>query len=382
MLHSLMSGHHRNPKRDMPIRLALLSERLTGASDPLARYRENPYRVPATGASAPPTLKPVSLDTGNELRPLTLDEMVGQDDLKPLLRRLIDNGKRLGRPLGHVLLIGAPGTGKTTLAMVLARELGADCFVLKPPIDMGTLEQLRTVAQDGDIVFVDEIHQQVHGDRRGITQAVDPESLYHVLEDNLLMTPTEPLIFPRLTWIGGTTDAGLLPQAMTDRFPIQPRLAPYTLSQMAEIARRNLNALNLTADVGVAELFASASRLTPRQLNSYVKTARDLAGDHIDGSTARDVVVTLAGTTPDGLTTTMQTILKFLYQHCRREVKGETVYSASVNTLATAAGHGRDTKYIAVMAEPWLLHAGLLEVRPSGRTLTAKGIQRAKELVT
>lgn len=342
---------------------------------PLARYEARAFDKPAA-----PVLEPVSLETGNDLRPMTLADMIGQDALKPLFRRLIDNAARLERPLDHLLLIGASGTGKTTLAMILARELDTRCFVLKAPIDMGTLEALRECAQDRDVVFVDEIHQQVHGDRRGITQAVDTESLYHVLEDRILMTPRGPLPFPHTTWIGATTDAGLLPEALVNRFPIQPRLAPYTLSQMAEIGRRNLQSLHMTGETGVPELFASACRLNPRQLNSYVRAASALGGDHIDAQTAHDVVVNLAGTTMDGLTTPMQTALRFLYRHCRRESKQGVTYSASVNTLATATGHGRDTKYISLMVEPWLLQVGLLEVRPTGRTLTDEGIQRAKEL--
>lgn len=378
MEHSLFA-HHRNPKRDLPIRLALASERLAATHDPLARHAPNPY---APKVAAAPKLEPASLDTGNELRPLTLDQIVGQDDLKPLLRKLIANSRRLHRPLSHVLLIGGPGTGKTTISLVLARALGVRCFVLKPPIDMGTLLALRESAREGDVVFVDEIHMQVHGDRRGITQAVDPENLYHILEDRILMTPTGPVTFPHLTWIGATTDAGLLPQALVDRFPIQPHLAPYTEPQMLEIAHRNLAALKLSHAPGVAAMFAAACRLTPRQLNSYIETAQALAGQNITSADAHDVIVSLNGVSLDGLTGQMQTALRYLYLHCGRETKDGMRYSSSVNGLATAVGAGRDTRYVAIFVEPWLLQQGFLQVwAGTGRVLTDKGIARARELV-
>ena len=379
----MFSHRHENPKRYAPIRLARMSERLAGQYDEFATLRPNRYRAELAAMANGPktTLKPANLDTGNELRPGTLADLVGQDELKPLLARLIDNARRLNRPLGHVLLIGGPGTGKTTLAMVIARELGRNCFVLKPPIDMGTLEALRETAKDGDIVFCDEIHQQVHGDRRGITQACDPENLYQVLEDCLLMSPTGPLIFPRLCWVGGTTDAGLLPQALIDRFPIQPHLAPYTEAQMVTIATRNLDALGLDYSTPVPAIFAKASRLTPRQLNSYVKTARDLVGQYVRVEDAHDVIVNLGGTTLDGLTSDMQRMLTFLWSSCRKEsANGRVTYSASVNTIATATGHGRDTKFIALMVENYLIQRGFVSVQHGGRTLTESGICRAKEL--
>lgn len=225
-------------------------------------------------------------------------------------------------------------------------------------------------------------HMQISGDRRGITQACDPESFYMLLEDGILATPRGPQPFPHVTWIGATTDVGLLPEPLSNRFPLQPRLAPYSEEEMTQIAAMNASALGLELDAGVAEVFGGACRLNPRQCNSYMRAAKSLSADFTVGrELATEVIVDLASTTLDGLTDSMQTVLKFLYQRCQRTTKGEVIYSASVNTLATACGHGRDTKAVSLLVEPWLLQRGLLEVRPSGRTLTDAGVARAKELL-
>lgn len=328
------------------------------------------------------TLKP-STDTAsrNPLRPRTLDEMIGQESLKPLLRRLIDKARAERRPLDPLLLVGGAGTGKTTMAGVIAHELGTRVFELKAPLTTDVLMALRESAHDGDVVFVDEIHMQVSGDRRGITQAADPEAFYMLLEDHVLATSTGPLDFPLVTWIGATTDVGLLPEPLTMRFTFQPRLQPYTVEEMARIARANASAFKLALAPGVAELFAKASRATPRVMNSYVRGARSLCqGGVVDGVLARVVVTELFSTTLDGLTESMQIVLRFLYSNCRRPTRDGVIYTASVNTLATAAGHGRDTKAIALLVEPYLFQRGLLEVRPSGRTLTPAGVERARQL--
>jgi holliday junction DNA helicase RuvB len=336
----------------------------------------------APQAAAVVEIHPTDLSSGsNPLRPRRLCDVVGQAKLKPLLARLIDAARSTRRPLDHLLLVGASGTGKTTLATVIASELGTRVFCLKAPVDQGTLLGLRSAARDRDVIFTDEIHMQVSGDRRGITQACDPESFYRLLEDGALATPTGPLSFPAVTWIGATTDVGLLPEALSNRFVLQPRLAPYSDADMAQIAKANARALGLVCQRGVCELFAGASRGVPRQVNSYMRAARQLTASRpVTVELAREVVEDLCATTLDGLTESMQIVLRFLYRNCRRETRAGVSYSASVNTLATACGHGRDTKAISLLTEPFLLGRGLLEVRPSGRTLTPAGVERARRL--
>lgn len=373
------------PSQAISSRHAVTSEH-SGVTDALRRYeaaQEVPRVPPVAGAGAGITLHP-SQGTASEnvLRPRRLADVVGQARLKPLLGRLIEAARKSGRPLDHLLFVGGAGTGKTTLATVVANEIGTRVFELKAPLGADTLTALRETALDGDVVFCDEIHLQVSGDRRGITQACDPESFYLLLEDGVLATPTGPLPFPKVTWIGATTDVGLLPQPLSDRFTIQPRLDPYNKMDMIEIAYRNALALSLHFEQGVAELLAGASRGVPRVLNNYVKAARQLTGeDPVTVTLAREVVEDLNATTLDGLTDSMQTVLRFLCQHGRRETRDGVSYTASVNTLATACGHGRDTKAISLLVEPYLLQRGLLEVKPQGRTLTPAGISRAQQLI-
>src|ERR1035437_1655887 len=348
---------------------------LTGVTTSATPYTVHPAKAATELRPLDPSASP------DPLRPTTLDSMIGQRTLRPLLRRLVDSAKRTGH-LDHMLFVGASGTGKTTVATIVARELGTRIFSLRAPLDMGVLNQLRESAQDGDVVFVDEIHLQVSGDRRGINQACDPESFYMLLEDGVLSTATGPLPFPRVTFIGATTDIGLLPEPLTNRFPLRPQLASYTVEDMMALAKRSLTALNLSYDEAVIGLFAGASRSNPRQLNDYVKAARSLAGgQRITGALATEVIVDLSHTTLDGLTASMQTVLSFLYRHCGRQTKDGIIYTASVNTLATAAGHGRDTKAISLLVEPYLLRRGYLEVRSSGRTLTREGVERAHLLI-
>lgn len=360
--------------------------------DSLAEAEWARRQQPPTGAgasarvgSAPrPPIRPTTRTvTANPLRPRTLDEVVGQEKLKPLLRRLVDASLSSGRALDHMLFVGDAGTGKTTLSTVIANELRTRVFELKAPLDTAALMELREVIQPRDVVFVDEIHLQVSGDRRGITQACDPEAFYAVLEDGVLATTSGPLPFPKVTWIGATTDVGLLPVPLTDRFAIKPRLAAYAEAEMVTIAERNAQALGLVCDPGVCELLAGASRGVPREINNYMKSAGQLSQrQRVDVELAREVVEDLNSTTLDGLTDSMQMVLRFLYQHGRR-VRGDgTVrYQASVNTLATACGHGRDTKAINLLVEPYLLRSGLLEVQPQGRTLTPAGVTRARQLI-
>jgi Holliday junction resolvasome, helicase subunit len=328
-----------------------------------------------------PQLKPLDFNarSANELRPQTFAEMVGQERLKRLMGRIVAACKTSGRPLDHMLMTGASGTGKTTLAQVVACELGRRVFQLKAPVTQDIFEELARVGQDGDVVIVDEIHLQVSGDRRGVTQAADPEAFFTCLEDRRLMTATGMIAFPSMTFIGCTTDQGLLPEPFLNRFPLRPQLDPYTEDEMAQLALSNAHALQLGITDEARIVFAKASRCNPRQLNTYIRNARSLSGAVIDDKLAREVVEELNSTTADGLTDSMQRMLRVLLQS-KRTVKGDTVYRASVNTVATRLGFSRDTKAVSLFVEPFLMERGLVAVAPQGRELTPTGIRRAKEL--
>lgn len=340
------------------------------------------YRVQADRQAIDEPLAPITAAerSGNVLRPATLDAMVGQDELKPLLRRLIDSAKTSGRPLDHMLLIGGAGTGKSTVANVVANEIGTPTFQVRAPVDLEMFQRLRASMNDRDVLYVDEIHQQVAGDRRGVTQACDPETFFHVMEDQRLLVPGGVLDFPRITIIGATTDAGLLPEPFLARFPLQPRLMPYTVADMAQLAAMNAHALDITLAPEAALLLAGACRGVPRLLNSYIKNCTALTTGPVGEAIAREVVVKLNSTTLDGLNLDMQRMLTFLLLRGRRVVRGETTYVASVNTIATALGKSRDSKAVALYVEPYLIERGFVAVTHGGRMLTPEGVERALEL--
>lgn len=319
--------------------------------------------------------------TQNPLRPSTLDEMVGQQRMRDLLKLLVKHSLETGRTLDHVLLVGPAGTGKTTIANCIANELGTDCYSLEAPVGHETLLDLREVCQPSDVVFIDEIHQQSAGDRRGRTTNNTPEVFLGVLEDRTLVSGNGVLDFPAVTFIGATTDEGQLPDAFVSRFPIRPVLEPYTLDDLTKIAELNAMQLNKTFSGTGAVTFARASRLTPRVVNNYLKNAAGLAtGDTIDDDLVALVLHDLNGVADDGLTVDQQNLLGWLLHNGKRTTSSGTTYQASVSTLATAIGKGRDTKSIVLRVEPWLLSSGYLQITSGGRALTDAGIERAEQI--
>lgn len=329
-------------------------------------------------------LKPLTFDarSANELRPATFDQMVGQARLKTLMRRIVANVQTSGRPLDHIMIAGQSGTGKTTIAQVTAHELGRTVYQVKAPVTHAVLAELGRVCEDGDVVIVDEIHQQVSGDRRGISQAADPEDFYHIMEDRRLPTSGGMVPFPAVTFVGATTDEGLLPEAFINRFPLKLTLDPYTWDDMQKLCVANAHALGMQLTDVAAIRLGRASRRNPRQLNTFVRNALSIGGNAtLDGNLADEVIYDLNGCTWDGLTIDMQKMLMTLLRSRRVSQGGKVVvYQASVNTIATALGHSRDTKAVSLFVEPYLIAEGLVLVTHGGRQLTDAGIARAKEL--
>jgi Holliday junction DNA helicase RuvB len=339
---------------------------------------------PGTAAATPERElpRPVEISSKNALRPTLFEDVIGQDKVKSLLKRMVTAASARNRPLDHVLMIGPSGTGKTTLATVIANETGHRLYHIEAPISTETLLDLREVMDDGDVLFLDEIHQQAIQERRGKSASTQPEILFSLLEDFVIPTQFGLLDFPHITMIGATTDPGLLPTPFLNRFPIRPRLEPYTIDDMKQIARSNVAALLLTADDDAITLFARASRSVPREVNNFARNAASLIDDHIDLALAEEIIFDLNSLTADGLTVDMQNMLTFLLTRAKRETgQGEIRYQASVSTVATGVGLARDMKAIQLHVEPTLIERGYVQVLHGGRALTDAGVERAESLL-
>lgn len=335
-------------------------------------------------ASAPPS--PVNTEdrTSNPLRPASFAEVIGQERAVAMMQRVVAAADRRAEPLDHVLLVGPSGTGKSTFSHVIAAELGVNVFEVEAPVSHGTLLELREVMADGDLLRIEEIHQQAIMERRGRGAATQPEVLYAVMEDRTLTSGSGVLPFPAITIVGTTTDEGMLPDPFLNRFPLRPRLAPYDAEDIAVMAVWNAERLGLRITVEAAVRMANAARGVPRQINNYVKNAASLVGTDgvVSLTVAEEVLFDLNGVTEDGLTADMQAMLTFLYTRAKRTLgDGEVRYQASVNTIATGIGKSRDSKAIALRVEPFLIERGFIQVGHGGRTLTDQGVERARELL-
>jgi holliday junction DNA helicase RuvB len=340
----------------------------------------SPLWAPPEGEITPTTAEE---RTKNELRPERLSQVVGQAGAKELMRDAIESCYDRERPLDHTLIVAASGLGKSTLSHVVANELGVDVYEVEAPVSFDTLLELRTQMRPGAILKIEEIHQQGIMERRGRSGATQPEVLYAVMEDRMIPTPTGILAFPWITVMGTTTDEGLLPDAFINRFPLRPRLVPYTLDELGTIVAGNARTLGLDITDEAIDVFAKASRGVPRQINNYVKNA--LVVTRVNEVCDRERalrVLSHNGVTEDGLTADMQNMLTFLLTRARRRnAAGEVTYQASVNTIATAIGKSRDSKAVALRVEPFLIELGYVQVGHGGRTLTDRGIARAQTLV-
>jgi Holliday junction DNA helicase RuvB len=362
----LFFGEEYAPHTVTPPPVSMLTDALTG---------------PTESASPAITATETDARSANVLRPVTFDDIVGQEKAKSLLSRMVNVAMERGTPLDHVLMVGPSGTGKTTFANIIAHALGSRVFMLEAPVSHDTLVELSRSMEDGDILFLDEIHQQSLGDRRGRQSSTQPEVLFSVMEDRTLPTGTGVLPFPHITVIGATTDEGALPDAFLNRFPIKPRLVKYTEEELTDMAMANAASLGLGMGRTAAAIFARASRNVPREVNNYLRNAAMLTDFHVKPELAFEVLFDLNGVTEDGLTRDMQAMLVFLFTRARRENgDGVVTYQASVNTIATAIGKSRDTKAIALRVEPYLIEQGYIQVGHGGRSLTEAGLLRAMEL--
>lgn len=302
-----------------------------------------------------------------KLRPRSLDEFVGQGELTEHLDIVLEAARRRGRPVDHLLFAGPPGLGKTSLAGIVAAEMGVGLRITSGPtlVRSGDLASLLTDLQNGDVLFIDEIHRLPH--------AVE-EVLYPAMEDFALdivlgkgpSARTLRMDLPRFTLVAATTRAGALTGPLRDRFGIIERLEFYSAAELEAIVRRAAGVLGVElAPEGAAEI-ARRGRGTARVANRLLRRLRDFAqmraGGTIDGAVAAEGC-RLHDVDAHGLDGSDRRLLRMMAEHYGGGPVG-------LGTLAAALGEEEET--IEDVMEPYLLQTGFLQRTPRGRLLTAR----------
>lgn len=301
----------------------------------------------------------------NNLRPMTLDEYIGQNKVKQNLKIYMDAAKARGDVLDHVLFYGPPGLGKTTLAGIISNEMGTNLKVTSgPAIERpGDMAAILNNLQEGDVLFVDEIHR--------LNRQVE-EVLYPAMEDFAIdivigkgaSARSIRLDVPKFTLVGATTRAGLLTAPLRDRFGVVSHLEFYSPKELETIIIRSANVLNVDIEKEGAMELARRSRGTPRLANRLLKRVRDFAEVKYDGRITKEVAdyaLTLMDVDKNGLDRNDRMILLAII---------EKFGGGPVGIETVAASIGEDSGTVEDVYEPYLVQNGFINRTPRGRVAT------------